>query len=227
MQQLIKKIKSRGYWRVVIRPSRFMQNRIPELGQCKKLIRDNAVRLRGWDYPHYDVTSEPHLGLDYVEQFSDFLSHIEAWRLYQSGQFVHYKALWEDWEDYPGHQHIPPKEYLSIIGTVYFLTEIYEFASRLGSKGVLGDSCEIQVTLSNTANRKLKTFDPHRPLFAKYETTLDEVPHSASFMTADLMTRSAELSLEHAIWLFQRFNLDDVPAETFKEDQRRLLEKRL
>lgn len=224
MQQVMEKIRSRGYWRVIIRPLKFMQDRIPELGHCKNLVRDNAVRLRGWDYPHYDMTAEPRSGLDYVEQSSSFLSHIEAWRLYQSGQFVHYKALWEDWEEHSG---IPPKEYLSIIGTVYLLTEIYEFASRLGSKGVLGDSCEIQVTLSNTANRKLKTFDPRRPLFVKCETMLNEIPHSVSFATADIMAHSAELSLEHAIWLFQRFNLDDVPAETFKEDQRRLLEKRL
>jgi hypothetical protein len=224
MEKILEKIKSRGYWRVVIRPSKFEKERISELSKCKTLVRDNAVHLRGWDYPHYDMRTEPSCGLDYIEQFTDWEPHIEAWRLYQSGQFVHYKALWEDWEDLsPWGQS---QQILSVIGTVYLLTEIYEFASRLGAKGILGDSCEIQITLSNTVNRKLATLDAIRPVFAEYKTTLSEIPRSVSLVTADILSRSAELSLEHAVWLYQRFNWLDVQAEIFKEDQRELLEKR-
>jgi hypothetical protein len=69
MHPVIEKIKSRGYWKVVIRSSIFLEDRIRELSLCKKLVRDNKVRLRGWDYPHYDREIEPDSGLDYVEQF--------------------------------------------------------------------------------------------------------------------------------------------------------------
>jgi len=231
MQSILEKIRSRGYWKVVIRPSVFNQYQIPEPGRCKKLVRDNSVRLRGWDYPHYDLRTEPSCGLDYVEQFTDWQDHIEAWRFYQSGQFIHYIALWEDWqEEYPfgGYsQRIPSGEYLSIISTVFLLTEVYEFASRLGTNGIFGDSCEIQISLSNTMNRRLKTFDLRRPLFSEFKTMSTEIPRSVSLSTADLMGRSAELALEHVVWLFQRFNWDEIQAEIFKDDQRKLLDKRI
>jgi hypothetical protein len=230
MHPIKEKIKSRGHWKIVIRPSAFMQYQISELSRCKTLIRDNKVQLRGWDYPHYDTNTEINTGLDYVEQFSEFLDRIEAWRFYQSGQFIQYKALWEDWFEarttIGRQQQSLPNESLSIFGTVFLLTEIYEFASRLGAKGILGESCEIQITLFNTMNRKLKTFDSSRHLFADYKTTISTIPHSVSLRTTDLIGRSAELSLEHSIWLFQRFNWDIKP-ETLKEDQMKLLEKRL
>jgi hypothetical protein len=226
MNRIIEKIKSRGYWRVVIRPSKFENARI-ELSHCKELVRDNAVRLRGWDYPHYDIETGPNCGLDYVEQFTDWQDHIEGWRLYQSGQFIHYVALWEDWEElspWGQSRTIPQKESLSIISTVYLLTEIYEFASRLGAKGVLGNSCEIQITLSNTKDRKLK-IDPRRPLFAEYQTSLNEIPIPLKLATVDLMSSSAELSLKHIVMLFQRFNWLDVQADIFREDQRKLFSR--
>ena len=195
------------------------------------LIRDNKVQLRGWDYPHYDINTEINTGIDYVEQLSEFLDHIEAWRFYQSGQFIQYKALWEDWFEartaIGRQQQSLSNKYLSVTGTVYLLTEIYEFASRLGAKGIFGDSCEILITLFNTKNRKLNTFDSRRHLFAEYKTTLSEIPRSVSLKTTNLLGRSAELSLEHSVWLFQRFNWDDIKPETLKEDQIELLEKRL
>mgnify|MGYP000925476912 CR=1 FL=1 len=229
MNSIKEKIKSRGYWKVVIRPSSFNQYRISEPGLCKKLIRDNSVRLRGWDYPHYDSEKEPICGLDYVEQFTDWQDHIEAWRFYQSGQFIHYIALWEDWQDeYPFGGYalkIPPLEYLSIFSTVIHLTEIYEFASRLAANGLFDNSCEIQIFLCNTNNRTLKTFDIRRPLFSEFKTMLSEIPRSISLTSSDLMGRSSELALEHVVWLFQRFNWDDVQADSFKEDQRKFLDR--
>jgi hypothetical protein len=222
MHPIMVKIQSKGYWKVVIRPSIFEKERI-ELSDCKTLVRDNRIRLRGWAYPHYDLRIEPSSGLDYVEQFSDWESQTEGWRIYQSGQFIHYMALWEDWEDL-----IPESRILSVISTVYSLTEIYEFASRLAAKGVLGDSCEIQITLCNTMNRRLATLDPHRPLIYQFKTMLSEIPlPPASLKTVDLIGRSAELSLKQVVWLFQRFNWLDVQVDIFKEDQRKLLEGRI
>jgi hypothetical protein len=230
MHPIIDKIKSRGYWKVVIRPSQFTQELIPELSLCKTLVRDNSIRLRGWYYPHYDMMKEPSSGLDYVEQFYEWQDHIEAWRFYQSGQFIHYRALWEDWFDErsPWGQRdlTQTKKYLSIFSAMFTLTEIYEFASRLGSEGVLNDSCEVKITLSNTMNRILGTYDARRPLFAEYKTELNDIPRSISLSTVDLMSRSADLSLDHVLWLYQRFNWDDVHVEIFKEDQRKLLERR-
>lgn len=231
MNPVMEKIKTRGYWHVTIRPTEFLDSRIPGLGECKSFVRDNKVVLRGWDCPHFDVKTEPICGLDFVEQFTDWQDHIEGWRLYQSGQFVHCNALWEDWLEartmWGQRMNAPPKQALSIIGTVYFITEIYEFASRLAAKGFLGDTCEIRISLCNTKDRRLASFDASRFFFGEYHTTLEEIPRHVKLATTELMGRSAELALDHVVWLYQRFNWDNVEAAIFKEDQRKLIEKRL
>lgn len=230
MNPVMEKIKSRGYWYVTIRPTEFIDIRIPELGICKSFIRDNRVTLRGWDYPHFDEKTEPTCGLNFVEQFTDWENYIEGWRFYQSGQFVHCAALREDWFEARKVlaliPDIPPNEYLSIIGTVYSITEMYEFASRLAAKGFLGDTCEIRIILRNTKDRKLVPLDPSRDFYEGYQTSLEELPRSVELATTDLMARSAEIALEHVAWLYQRFNWYSVNAGIFKEDQRELLEKR-
>ena len=231
MNAVIEKIKSRGYWHVIIRPLEFLNSRIHELGTCRTFVRDNKVILRGWDYPHYDERTEPTSGLNFVEQFTDWQNYIEGWRLYQSGQFVHCKALIEDWFDartmWGEPRNVPPRECLSIIGTVYLITEIYEFASRLANKKYLGEACHIKISLRNTKNRMLTSFDASRFFIGTYQTTLEEIPRHIELSTAELIGRSAELALEHVVWLYQRFNWDNVKASTFKEEQCKLMEKRL
>ncbi|MDP8206530.1 MAG: hypothetical protein P9L92_07720 [Candidatus Electryonea clarkiae] len=231
MHEVLNKIKSRGYWKVIIRPSKFIEERISDINDCRTIVRDNNVLLRGWDYPHYDTNSDPICGLDYVEQFTDWEHHIEGWRFYQSGQFTHYKAISEDWGEenslLKSNSDIPPNEYLSIIDTVYLITEICEFASRLASKSVLGDSCQIHITLSNTKNRKLFFYDRSRYLSRTYQTILKEIPYSISPSTTELISRSNEIALEHIVWLFKRFNWKSVVPGIFKEDQIKLIERRL
>jgi hypothetical protein len=231
MNATIEKIKSRGFWKIIIRPSEFIPNRISNISECKSIVRDNSVLLRGWDYPHYDTNYEPTTGIDYVEQSVDWNIHIEAWRMYQSGQFVHYHALWEDWHELDTFwgqvQQIPPGVYLNLIGTVYLMTEIFEFSARLAAKGVLGDHCEIIIELNNTKSRQLKAFPVDRAFFSRYETALDNIPRKIQIPVNELIGRSTELALEQIEWLYRRFNWDNVNIAVFKEDQRKLLEKRL
>ena len=54
-----------------------------------------------WDYPHFpqrrgdDTDLVP--GNNYYEGWIDWGAHKEIWRMYQSGQFINYKAVEEDW----------------------------------------------------------------------------------------------------------------------------------
>jgi len=231
LNSFLQKIKTRGYWEVNIRPIEFLNNRIESLGVCKEIVRELSVRFRGWDYPHYDSNNPPVSGIDYVEQNLDWQDKLEFWRYYQSGQFVHYFGMWEDWQDQrnlwgPG---IPnkPGEILSIIGTVYHFTEIYEFASRLALKGYLGKECKISISLHSTNNRTLAMLDPSRLMFNNYKSALEIIPHDVILTSENLISQSAELALDHIVWVFQRFNWDNVSRSVFQEDQRKLIEHRL
>jgi hypothetical protein len=53
----------------------------------------------GWDYPHVDHHNEVARGADWVGQECQLEDELEVWRLYQSGQFVHYFAMADEWRD--------------------------------------------------------------------------------------------------------------------------------
>ena len=137
VSETIAKIKSRGFWEVAIRPLKFDKERIKSLSDCKDIIEESKVQFRGWDYPHishkYGIVS----GTDWVENLTDWSEHIEYWRMYRSAQFYHIFALREDWWEnisiFWSEQHVTTPGYgLEFMCTIYSITEIYEFASRIG-----------------------------------------------------------------------------------------------
>jgi hypothetical protein len=89
-EQVLGKIHAHGYWRVLIRPDRHTELRIPSLSACRQLVEDAHVTLRGWDYPHLGPEG-PKAGQSWIEESVDWqYGHIEFWRLYLSAQFVHH-----------------------------------------------------------------------------------------------------------------------------------------
>src|ERR1700752_3656587 len=155
--ELVEKIRSRGYWRTNFEP--LVAKQKLRLGECRDIVEKNSVGLRGWNYPHYprriadDSGLEP--GANYYEGWIDWWSHLEFWRMYESGQFLHYVALVEDWQEKDGwmdsrEQRIEPKTVIGITGSiVYELTEIYEFLSRLAAAGVYDEGVRTNVSLNN------------------------------------------------------------------------------
>jgi hypothetical protein len=229
MSDILKKIKTRGYWEVIIRPNIFVKDKIKAPAKCKEIVRDLKVTLRGWDYPHYDFQNPPQTGVNYIEQSFEWSFFLEFWRYYQSGQFIHYFGMMEDWQDQAegGKIHLPYTPALSILSALYRITEIYLFASRLAVKGFLGDDCKLSITLHGTEGRKLVMLPPSRILFRDYISHIDSIPSEFVWSKDDLIGRPAELSLEHTVYFFHRFNWDNPPISVLKEDQTKLLEGRL
>ena len=81
MDQLINKIKTKGYWRVEIRPTKFEKLRIPTLSQARKIVESCAVLWRGWDYPHFHETTVQNRS-DWVESWVDWQQYLEYWQFY-------------------------------------------------------------------------------------------------------------------------------------------------
>lgn len=232
MNPILQKIQSHGYWHVIVRPTEFSEDRITSPQQCKTIVQECNVKYRGLSYPWFNFMKNPDYGANYVEQYNEQGEVIEGWRFYQSAQFAQCRALWEDWLDpnikYSDTRLVKPGECLSVVGTVYFLTELYEFAARIAEKGVLGKDCEILVALRNSNGRKLASLNPLGCFSGEYRLTKETIsPQRLILSSADLMANSSELALAHVVWIFERFGLDNLKPDIYRDEQRKLLEKRL
>ena len=180
----IDKIKSKGYWRINFQPLVAVE-KIPKLEDCKTIIENNGVHLRGWDYPHFPKrnsdTSSISPATNYYEGWIDWDGQIEYWRMYQSGQFIQYLALKEDWADEDSFINermkiILQKSSLSVIGTIYQLTEIFEFLLRLVNNGLYEEGVRVNISLNNTKNRKLWIDSFNRvPFYEEKKTGADKI----------------------------------------------------
>jgi hypothetical protein len=227
----LEKIKSRGYWEVIIRPSRFVTERIKTLPECERLVEKNQIRLRGWYFPHFDKR-EVRRGLDYIETHISFNGITEAWRLYQSSQLVFYSVIREDWAEEmtwltpQQRADLPPEGKLEALSALRRLSEIYEFATRLTQEGVLGEQVVISINIVGTHGRELFIDSFERALWpGQYICETTELPREVTVSAEDLIANSREYSFQHYRWLIERFNFDGSP-EVFRHDQDKFFEGR-
>jgi len=233
-ESVLKKIKSRGYWKVIIRPTQFNKERLSLQG-CRQIVQECKVMLRGWDYPHISSRHPPHIGgVDYVESLTDWNGHKELWRMYQSGQFVHLFGCHEDWLGEPipifapsRYSHIKPGSVLGVIMTLYSVTEVYEFASRLAQKNLFEGAAFLSITLHGMENRKLTFFESGRLLFDDYICFINDLQQEKTIAVNELLGRGYEMALDHTLWILERFNWTSPPREILKEDQKKFLEGRI
>ena len=131
-KRLIEKITSRGYWRVVIRPTEFSAERVKDIAALGPLVAANVVSLRGWNFPHVARTGSS-IGPDFIENQSEWNGYLEVWRFFQSGQFYVLRGMRSDWmlEDHG--------KLLWTVHALYTFTEIFEFAARLATTAAGGE----------------------------------------------------------------------------------------
>ncbi len=234
--EFLDKIKSRGYWRVNFQP--LVDAQKLTLEECKEIVRKNSVALRGWNYPHFPPRSEEDQGLipgnNYYEGWVDGGSYKEFWKMYQSEQFIHYKALKEDW--FEGDiwfnkmaENIKPGAFLGITGgVVYQITEVFEYLSRLGKAGLYNEGVIVSIGLHNTENRQLWIENGMRaPLYQRYLTGAQIIEFDKAYSKEQVIIASKELALEVIKHIFARFGWHTPPIDTFKKDQDDLLSGRV
>ncbi len=231
--EVIKKIQSRGYYRINFQPLIFKE-KLTTLTACKDIVEKNVIQLRGWDYPHFPRRTGDDTGLEpcgeYYQGWIDWTNHVEFWRMYKTGQFLHYLALREDWmaDDLFTSQltnKIKPMEYLGIIGSVvYQLTEIFEFLSRLTRSGLYDEGVKINISLHNTKDRALWVEDPGRaPLFIEYKTGAEKLVFEKTLYQDGILTHSKDEAFLIIREILDAFGWDNLPIETIKKDQENLL----
>ncbi len=231
--ELFEKIKSRGYWEIEIKPTKYKKDRL-SLGECKQIVEKSEVRVRGWYYPYISNRRDEFFsGNNYVESLVDWQEHKEMWRMYQSGQFVHYLSLWEDWpREYRGLFGAPdsqasrykPGTIQEVIMTLYTITEIFVFTSRLASNKLFDDALHISLELHGTENRSLNFFDTRRSLLNDYRCMIDNISIKKHFTVQEILANNDTLAMDTVVEIFDRFNWhSDKIRVVLKEDQEGLL----
>lgn len=239
MKELIKKVKQKGFWRINIKPTEFIEQRLSTIEDCVDTINTCKVVLRGWDYPHIDKTGVNVSGNDSIESSCDWEEggHFEYWRLYQSGQFVHYFSMREDYvideeqlKKIQFNYHTSAKKFLSIISTLFSITEIFEFAQRLMEKGVMGDEVEIVIELGDIEGRQLFFWDSFsRHLSQNYICAFrdENIIVKRVVKKEELLSGGKEMALDACMEVFKKFGWLKVLKQAFVEDQKKFLERRL
>lgn len=229
-KSLVEKIKSRGYWRINFRPNRFEAENLSPLSKCAEIVEKSVVSLRGWSYPHFPRVEGTKAGNNYEEGSVDSGEHKELWRMYQSGQFIHYLALKEDWVEESllyDERMMKIKDALEVTNCVYLLTEIFEFLSRLAKEGLYKDGVNAKIILYNTEGRELKILATNRaPLLGTYRAEIPAIEFSKKYPEKQIVEQSNELALETTVYFFYRFNWKNPPLTVLKNDQQNLLERR-
>lgn len=239
-QTTLNKIKTRGYWQVSLHPAQIQENVVESVTQAKELIQTSSVHFRGWDYPHFPTQTKDHQDVyvgenDSIEGWIDWEQFKEVWRFYTNGQFVHLFGLREDWweehswlnPDDPLRK-IKPGTVLEVISTVYSLTEIYAFFSNL-VQNLSVEEVEVEISLVGMKDRTLHISDFRRaPLFMEYACRLDKVNLPKKiYKKGDLVTNYVDLAFDQIIYLLHRFNWENPNIPVIKEDQKKLIERRM
>ncbi len=231
-------IKAHGYWKIHVYPNSINFIPIEPINKGKEIIRSASVQFRGWDYPHFptQVLDDQNIYIagDKVEAWIDYNQFKEIWRFYNTGQFIHLFGLREDWlkEDSWLSQklkEIPPGTVLEMTGTVYSITEMYAFIRNLVQAGLYKSEIAVEITLVGTKDRKLFISDPSRmPLIGEHKSVMNKVVFPKKvYRVQDLETNYLDFAFEQIVYLFNQFNWDNPPLQVIKEDQKKIIERRL
>ncbi|TRC91147.1 hypothetical protein FJV80_04290 [Mesorhizobium sp. WSM4310] len=219
---LLEDIKGAGYWRVNLRPLSVLGEKL-SIQKCRDTVSASSVQLRGWDYPHIQHGNDQYGGVEngdgFFESWTSFLNHREFWRMYQSGQFLHYASMWEDRDDSVD----TARPFLSIVGTIYLFTEIVEFTSRLANGLQFKDGFAISIEAHHTRTRRLWVGPNRMPFFAPKTTAAENVAVNAK-MTVDGAQSSQQVALAMCKEFFDRFGWNPADDQ-IQADQIRLLKQ--
>ena len=209
--KILEKIHTRGYWEVIIRPFEFKKDRIADISKLVPLLEKNNVRLRGWSFPFVDIHNKPHVDIDWVSQDLDWDHHLQSWKIFQSGLFAYVSGFWVDWRDqssfFPASKNWRPNSLFGVADTLFFFTEVFEFAARLSLSEAGDESMVVSIKACNLKDRKLYLDDaPMFGILQPYVASIEAYPYEKKLTKQELIADSKEQALMGCCELFKRFN---------------------
>ena len=218
-EEKVLSLKEKPHWRTHIAPLT-VDERFNSAKQARDAAVDAAVLIRGWDYPHFHKEDDEAGGNAPIpggwETWTNFHPQ-EAWRITQSGQFIHYSELHEDVAG-------SPPSVVSFEVLVYRITEIFEFTQRLVAKADYAPLANLNIKLNGMKGRQLVT-NPNRDLFNRYVSEQNDITIARELDVTLLPSRKHEYSLNALSEILNYFGIDP-PRDVLSETQSRFLEKK-
>jgi Putative DNA-binding domain len=219
------KIRSKGYWQVSIHPSTFSPTRIGDYASLYDMLQKAQVLMpgHGWPLPYMDTREKTQRKERYIAQEQEYLSTLEAWRFYQSGQFAYLHVIQTDWMEKEKGLPVPPEWTAVKPGTLLVsevlrrFTMIYEFAARLALSDLYSTeySIHVDVEIIGLAGRKIGYgFGNRLDVQERTKTEMDTFPRTPTrFSRDEVIARPRELALDATLEVCHRFGLTPVRGE--------------
>ena len=209
---LLERIQSVGHWRVLLRPLAPLPERL-SFQACSEIVEHARVSIRGWDYPHVSNRQDDQGGSercnDYLENWCDWYTQIEFWRMYRSGQFLSYNALDDDLIE----SAKADARSLNVVGAIYAVTEFVEFAHRLAANGLYASGYAVDLSLRNTQERYLEAGRSRVPFFDYRRTNHGSIQIVRTVEPEAIERGAIETSLSVLLELFDAFGWNPEPSQ--------------
>lgn len=177
-KEVMETVRERGHWEIRIRPAAY-PNTPHDLTALENALQKSRVEYRGLSYPYISRQHGELYRLDgCIESWFRWAEFAGVLRLYASGQFVHHMAMSEDllddfrftiaWDALRRTPPPPTRPFLYPVSALYYLTEVYLFASKIAREGILGDNIVIETTLHGQKGRTLK-YEAPQPVPVEYD----------------------------------------------------------
>jgi hypothetical protein len=215
---MVEKIQTRGFWKTIIRPDNFTQERV-DYNALYPLVQNSSVDLRGDAFPNVVLDLPIIRGADCVGQQIEAGHFLEVWNIYQSGQFIYFSGMVDDWLDQSDSTQLRQSwqlgHKLAIEEVIRQYTGIFVFASRLTLTEIYGHDTHININVlvKGLQGRHLYISTPSRTqLRSDYESQISEFPHKIRIQKDELIANAPELALKASRDLFLRFGWNAAPA---------------
>ena len=210
--EVMTKIWGLPRWRLWSRPMEFRKARFKNLDHCAQFVAAENVRSKAmWEqYPWF--STPPEHGFESVAAEVDLTDsgvvHTERWVLFQSGQFVHNRAL-DRFVQLGNRTHV-----LEILDVV---TAFFEFTARMADRKIFTNHVGITVELLGVAGRELTW--PGEPAIDGWSQE-DMVGIDQTYTAEELRAGRRTLALETALAVYAAFGWNDPPKEKLAALQR-------
>lgn len=221
----IENIRSRGYWQVIVRPTKFNEKLIPNLGDLEPIIDNSIAQIARDTFPSIILNKALQKGQDWIGQTIDYNIILEDWRLYQNGLFIDLFGIREDWYERLNSSDLEiytPGTILIIERVIFHLTQIFSFASRLALSEIYNDEANINIdiTINDLQNRELKALESLRGIVAPITyraASLPKYSYNKAIPRADLIANPLGFAQQVAQDIFYRFNLLNISPNIIRQ----------
>lgn len=206
---------------ISVRPGPYQGERLLP-GQLDRFVVEHAVRLRGWPVPFVANQPVQRHGV-WVAQDVVAMPHVESWRMFSSGQFVHRRLLATELR----HSAELQANVSAATGAValwdvlFYLVEVAEFGARLATS-LSVDSVTFDVAIAGVNGRELVSGDFKRELHGPYLAAADRFDGTAVVDAAALLEDARGAGVDLAQQLLRQFGLD-VPDRVLLDWQAQVL----